>query len=256
MYGTHVYPDTIKLVSETKETLENYVYLGYSDFEQCVEDVRQECLQLSRQAYKAQTHHRYCLGKLKALENDMRQSINTLKNNVVVLRTKADERREKGGIMRLAATAASFVAAVDGGLTLATVAAIGGTYAGSRLDASASRAEAQVVAALQNAKMLHQLVESVEGLVEAVDLVASFVAILENELLGIAKIGDGGDFKVLHWKKMTGKSQTLVQSCSYFIAVEPAIRSDLLSIKERLDEEYVTEWRKGRDAAGGSLDSH
>lgn len=246
MYGTHVYPDTIKLVSETKETLENYVYLDYSDFAECVEDVRQECLQLSRRACKAQTHHRYCLGKLKALENDMRRSITTVKTSVVALRTKASDHREKGGIMKLAATAASFVAAVDGGLTLAAVAAIGGTYAGSRLDSRASQAEAQAVAALQNANLLHQLVESVEGLVEAVDLVASFVAILENELLGIAKIGDDStQFKVLHWKKMTGKSQTLVQSCRYFIAVEPAIRSDLLSIKEKLDEEYVAEWRKG-----------
>jgi len=147
--------------------------------------------------------------------------------------------------MKLAAAAASIIAAVDGGMTLAAVAAIGGAYGGSRLDTCASRAEAQAMATLQNAHILHQLVESVEGLVEAVDHVASFAAILENELLGIAKIWDGAQFKISHWKKMTGKSQTLVESCRCFIAVEPTIRSDLLSIKEKLDEEYVAEWRRG-----------
>lgn len=245
MYGTKIYPYTIELVTETKETLENYIYLSYEDFGGCVEDIRQECLRLSKVASKAQISHRYSLGKLKGLENEMRKSMSTLKNEVVVLRNTAVTKREKGGIMKLVTAVSSVIAAVDGGFTLAAVAAIGGQYAGSRLNDAASKAEAQAIVAMQNVAMLHQLVDSVEGLVEAVDLVASFVAILENELNGIAKIGDVATFKILHWKKMTGKSKMLVESCRSFIAVEPSIRSDLLSIKESLDEGYVAEWHKG-----------
>lgn len=245
MYGTHVYPDTIQLVTETKETMENYVYLEYADFANSVEDVREECLRLSVRAGRAQRYHRYSLQKLKALENEMRQSIGTLKNNVITLRSKAADHRSTGGTMKLMGAVAAVIAAVDGGMTLAAVAAIGGQWGGTKLDSCATNAEARAVAALQNTNMLHQLVESVEGLVEAVDLVASFAAILENELVGIAKIGVGAQFKIVHWKKMTGKASTLVESCRHFISVEPAIRSDLLSIKEKLDEEYVAEWRRG-----------
>jgi hypothetical protein len=250
LYGTKIYPNTIALVTEVKETLENYSYLDYSDFGESVEDIREECLQLSKRAYEVQGAHRYSLAKLKSLENEMRISILELKRDVVILRSKASDTRETGGIMKLAGAVASAIAVVDGGLTLAALAAIGGGYVGAQMDASASKAERQATTALQNSAMLHQLLESVEGLVEAVDLVASFSAILENELSGIARIGAGSQFKVSHWKKMTGKSQVLVESCRYFIAVEPAIRSDLLSIKEKLDEEYVAEWNHGFIAAG------
>jgi hypothetical protein len=242
MYGTRVYPTAIQLVTTVKDTLEYYIYLEFSDFGQCVEDIRTECLTHSKIAVQVQARHTYVLANLKRLENEMRKSIGELKNDAIELRRKANDKRERSTVMKLAGAIAGVTAAVDGGMALAAVAAIGGAYMGGQLSDSASNAERRSITAMQNAAMLHQLIESLEGLVEAVDLVASFVAILADELKGISKIGVGVEFKVMHWKKMTGKASTLVDSCKAFIAVEPAIRSDLLSIKEKLDDRYVQKW--------------
>jgi hypothetical protein len=61
--------------------------------------------------------------------------------------------------------------------------------------------------------MLHQLVESVEVFVDAVNHVASFVIILETELRGISGVGsDAEQLRIWHWKIMTGMAHTVMQS--------------------------------------------
>jgi hypothetical protein len=246
MYGTNVYPNTVALVTKVKGTLETYIYLKFDDFCPVVGELREECTSASQRAAKAKKEHLYCLGKLKQLENEMRQSISTFKDRVVSLRASASKQRENSDILKLAAVVASVIAAVDGGLTLAVIGGIATGYVGGRLSDKAAKADKQALAMLENLAMLHQLVESVEGLVEAVSLVASFVTLLESELRELSEVGSSAEtFRSHHWKIMTGKARDLVESCRFFIAVEPTIRSDLLSIKESLDESYVAEWKRG-----------
>jgi hypothetical protein len=249
MYGRKVYPSALTLVKDVKQTLEYYMYFDFSDFVSCVEEMRSECLAHSKRAARAQVEHTYVLGSLKRLENDMRKTIAELRTNTVVIRRKATENREASGVMKLASAAAAALAAVDGGATFAVVAGIGYAFMGAHLSDAASAAENKALTALQNAAMLHQLIESVEGLIEAVDHVASFVTMLGNDLKEIAEVGTGTEFKVTHFKLMKGKATTLVSSCKTFIAVEPAITSDLLSIKETLDNDYVRQWDQGLTAA-------
>src|SRR5271154_3203467 len=260
MYGTKVYPGALELVKDIQEILENYIHLDFSTFEYSLEDIRAECLTHSKRAVKVQAGHTYVLGNLKRLENEMRRSIVELQNHAEIMRSKANTRKRQGEeVMQLGKAVAAAAAAVDGGLTLAVIAAIGGAFIGTRLCQKASKAEKRAVAALQNVALLHQLVESLEGLVEAVDLVASFVALLASELYGLSRIGVGmmakfvhwrkmtrdAEIRKVHWMKMTGKAQMLVGSCQAFITVEPKITSDLLSIKENLDDGYVEQWVQG-----------
>jgi hypothetical protein len=225
------------------------MYLDFSDFVSCVEEMHSECLAHSRRAARAQVEHIYVLGRLKRLENDMRKTIAELRTNTVVIHRKATEKTEASGVMKLASAAAAAFAAVDSGATFAVVAGIGYAFIGEHLSDAASVAENQALTALQNAAMLQQLIESVEGLIEAVDHVARFVTMLGNDLKEIAEVGAGTEFKVRHFKLMKGNATTLARSCKTFIAIEPAITSDLRSIKETLDYDYVTQWDQGLAAA-------
>jgi hypothetical protein len=99
--------------------------------------------------------------------------------------------------------------------------------------------------ASQNIAILKQLIESLEGLVEAVDLIAKFVTLMEDELKSISRVGVGEEMKKAHFIKLQGKGRTLVECCKGFIAIEPSISSDIGSIKQQLDEDYIRQWHGG-----------
>jgi hypothetical protein len=257
MYGKHVYPRSLALVKDVKDIVENYTLIGFEDFANYVDDIRQECLENSKKAKQSQLAHTFVLANLKTLENEMRQELNvhrnrgvSLRNNAVVSREKAVTTQNIGlGAMAASTTVGPLVgllfAPFDGGLTTLAFAALGAgaTMAGNHINAKAAKQDNEVKSAYENATALGHLIQSVESITEAVDIVAQFMALLANELSGIGGIGVGKTFKEMHWKKMTNKAKILVESCNNFIAVEPAITADMLSIKEDLEHGYSEAWK-------------
>jgi hypothetical protein len=251
MYGTHVYPRSVKLVQLVKDTLEYYVLLDYDDFGECIDDIRKECLNHSKRATEIQIAHTYVLSNLKRLDNEMRVMVDTLKGQGAHHRRKAESRTERseaakvGGVLAVAGSALliPFDAGVTFATTLGTVGGVAGLL-GSHWEDKAIAAKMSADAAEKNAAIIHRLTDSVQDLCEAVELVASFVTMMADELEGLSRIGVDDHFKKIHWIKMTRKSNNLVESCKAFIAVEPAISSDLLSIKESLEVGYKAKWEE------------
>ena len=134
MYGTHVYPRSVKLVQVVKDTLEYYVLLDYDDFGECIDDIRNECLAHSKRATEIQLAHTYVLSNLKALDNEMRVMVDALNGQEAHHRRKAESRAERsetakaGGILALAGSA--LLAPFDAGVTfVTTLASVGGVAA-------------------------------------------------------------------------------------------------------------------------------
>lgn len=145
-------------------------------------------------------------------------------------------------IFSYAATAVGTV--VSGGITTVVVPLVGEIWT-HFLHKGASEAEMRAAAANQNAAILRQLIDSLGELLNAIELVANFICTLGEELRGIADVKTGESLKRAHFLKMRGKCSTVVESCKAFIAVEPAITSDLRSIEEKLDEDYINKWNQG-----------
>ena len=260
MYGAIVYPTTINLVKEVQETLENYTLIDeFELFTDCVEDVRLDCLANSKRARKVQHGHTYVLTNLKRIDSDMRQHLNSqryrvfdLTNGAISDRATAVNSENLGvgaaaGATALAPVLGLIISPLDGGLcALAlTVIGAGATMAGNHLNARAARRENKAQVAYQNAAALEQLIQSVESLTEAIEIVASFVALMANELEGISQIGAGLTLRRLHWLKMKRKGQNLVDSCKAFLEIEPSVRSDMMSIKEDWEHDYRDLWQRG-----------
>jgi len=93
--------------------------------------------------------------------------------------------------------------------------------------------------------ILKILIQSLEALVSTITNIASFIKLLESDLTEISQTAVGQQLKKRHWKIMTGKAKHVVACCRAFIAVEPAITSDLRSIRERLDQDDVNNWKAG-----------
>lgn len=260
MYGSTVYPATVRLVREVQEVLENYTLIDeFELFADCVEDVRSDCFACSKRARKAQHGHTYVLTNLKRIDNDMRQHLNfhrnrgfDLKNGAISDRQSAARSQHLGvgataGATALAPVLGLIVSPLDGGLCAMalTVLGAGATMAGNNLNARAARKENEAQAAYQNATALGQLIQSVESLTEAIEIVAMFVASMADELEGISKVGAGLKLRKLHWLKMKKKGENLVNSCKAFLAIEPCVRSDMMSIKEELEPGYHDLWHRG-----------
>jgi hypothetical protein len=259
MYGSEVYPGTLELVKEVQEMLESYTLISFDDFADCVDDVRKDCLANSKRAKTAQHGHTYVLANLKSLENDIRQYLNVYRNRGADLQNSAVANRDRAlnsqnlGIGAAAASTAIgplvglAVAPFDGGITALTLAAVGAaaTMAGNQMTAKAVKQDNEAQSAYQNAMALGQLIQSLESLTEAVEIVAKFMALMANDLKEISCIGARTEFKKLHWNKIKSKAGKLVGSCRDFIAIEPCIRSDMLSIKEELENGYPESWKTG-----------
>lgn len=259
MYGSDVYPRTLALVKEVKDILEYYTLITFNQFANNVDDIREECLDNSKKAKQSQLAHTFVLANLKRLQNEMAQELNMHQNRGVQLRRDAASNREKAvnsqnlGVGAAAASTSisplvgMLVAPIDGCITTLVLTAIAAqaTITATQRNAKAVRQETEANAAHQNATALGHLIHSVESITEAIDIVAQFMALLANELEGIGGIGVGRDFKEMHWNKMTNKAKNLVVSCNDFIAIEPNITSDMLSIKEDLEYGYSETWKRG-----------
>jgi hypothetical protein len=259
MYGSDVYPRSLALVKEVKGILEYYTSITFDEFADNVEDIRDECLDNSKKAKQSQLAHTFVLANLKRIQNEMTQELNMHRNRGVELRRDAASNREKAANSQnvgvgVAAASASisplvgmFVAPIDGGITTLVLTAIAtrATINATQMNAKAVRQETEANAAYQNATALGHLIHSVEFITEAIDIVAQFMALLANELEGIGDIGVGQALKKMHWSKMTNKAKNLVVSCNDFIAIEPNITSDMLSIKEELEHGYSQTWKRG-----------
>jgi hypothetical protein len=132
----------------------------------------------------------------------------------------------------------------DGGATAMTALALGAAASayGDRKAEQAEFEKGRAELAKTNVEIIGRLTRSVNDLVEAVELVGTFVTTLENELAELAKVGKGSEFRKMHWVLMKGKASAVVDSCRAFISVRPVIESDLRSIKEDLEEGYRVQW--------------
>jgi hypothetical protein len=135
---------------------------------------------------------------------------------------------------------------MDGGaVTIAGTAIAALAIAGGEIsDARAAKAEATAESASYNGSVLKHLIGSLQEFSEAVDLVASFVSLMEVELRQLARIGVNVQLRRSHYQKIKGKAQHLVQSCDLFLQIQPAITSDLLSVKQSLESGFAEDWEK------------
>jgi hypothetical protein len=256
MYGCHVYPNSHELVKAVKSILENYVYLDYADFIECLNEIRRDCLKHSTTAYKAQIKHTYVLENLKQLQDDMEKSANSLKEARQQHEQSVEKISARGfgaasiaqgafGAAEAALAVAEFTSPVPVAVPVALVAlGLGSLFYAVSLIGDFQQATNNVKVVSASSTVLKGLLESLGDLLQAVDLIAGFMAVMANELDEISKTGIDEDMSKRHWKIMTKKGQTLVNSCNGFIAIEPKITSDLRSIKDTLEVGFEDSWIK------------
>jgi hypothetical protein len=74
---------------------------------------------------------------------------------------------------------------------------------------------------------------------------AKFISLFESELSALARIGVGTGFKQLHFRdSVEAKSRNVADAYNCFIEVRPVIQSDLLSLREILEEGFEVEHGK------------
>ena len=178
----------------------------------------------------------------------MQSKASSLTSCSIDSRTKAENKRATGatatGLGLLGVAVGAALVPLDGGatLTLSVAGAISTFYGGTQTSAAEQdKAAAQLYA--QNAAIFRQLVESLQNFIEAVEIVARFLSLLETELSGLAEIGVDQEFKKLHYHKISGKGRDLVERCACFIEIKPVIQSDLLCVREQLDKQYAARWK-------------
>ena len=254
MYGNNVYPKAVEFVRQVKEMLEVYVYVKFDDFCSIIDEMRRDCHQMSAKAKDIQRQHEFVLSNLKRLETEMRQVAKNLQNRRTGLEQRAAAQNRNGGMVsaigKLAMAAGPVIMPLDGGATLSFGLAVTGTgaaarYAGSQMIDKAETKRQQADAAHCNSIIFLRLLESVEGLCDAVDVVASFIALMGGELDGLSRIGENEPtLRMAHYQLIKGKAGALVENCNAFMAVEPGIRSDLMSIKASLEIGYEKQWNQ------------
>jgi hypothetical protein len=268
MYGTRVYPGTVELVKSVKRTLEYYVYLDYSDFSECVDEVRSKCLNLAKSAIASQHKHTYVLANLNTLEDEMHQEKNVLKNRELVHREKAEshDTRSNLGLIgaeigarvsghisdRMTAIAQEYGASITDlpmelraipyvGMALSVCSLVYAAHKHFRSKAEQTNASGMVI----SSEIFDELIESLKGLEEMVYNISGFMALMATDLSEIAAVeNESVQEKLLkaHWKLMTKRAKAVVNGCKAFIAVEPAIASDLMAIKDKVEEGYYEKW--------------
>jgi len=250
LYGQNVLPSTFQLFENVKDVIEYYVHLDYEVFRDSILEIHDECRKYCKYATIAQAGYVYVLTNFKALENQMQSKASSLTSCSIDSCTKAENKRAVGatatglGVLGVAVGAA--LVPLDGGvtLTLSVAGAVSTFYGGTQTSAVAQdQAAAQLYA--QNAAIFRQLVESLQNFIEAVEIVARFLSLLETELSGLAEIGVDQEFKKLHYHKIRGKARGLVERCACFIEIKPVIQSDLQSMREQLDKRYAAQWKTG-----------
>ena len=250
MYSAKVFPRTVSLVENVKDMLESYVYDTEDDFVKDIDGLRDECLVYAKEARFVQKGHVFVLGNLKALENEMRQKVGLLYTGAVDSRNNAAVLRSQGSILKviggLGLAVGPCVAGFDGGMItiIGTIAASVAIAKGEIQNAKAAKTEYNATVAVHNATILHSLIHSLQEFSEAVDLVAKFVTLTEIELRQIAGSGVGRELKARHYRKIKGKAKDLIESCRCFLGVRPAIESDLMSIRESLENGYEEQWER------------
>jgi hypothetical protein len=232
-------------VSKVKGTLQSYVYLNEVDFLEAIDEIRTECLELSKQALQVQIAHTYVLAHLKRLDTDIVVSRDVATATSTELQLKEKELREQAEVVGVGTLFVGTAVALLKAPWLAIVVGAVGTMWESLLKDDSIVAKRGAYAANQNKDTLELLMRSVSDLTDAVTVISEFITNLADDLEAISEVGVGQAPKKWHFKVMHGASRDLVNRCSDFIAIEPAITSDLHSIKEKLDTVYIQEWNEG-----------
>src|ERR1700737_2347840 len=106
MYGTRVYPRTVEIIKAVKRILEYYLYLDYSDFAECVDEVRAECLKYAKDSLNSQHRHTYVLANIKELQDEMFRAQDGLKKRERVYLQNAEGHEAKSSAGLIGAQAA------------------------------------------------------------------------------------------------------------------------------------------------------
>lgn len=244
-YGSKVYPRTLDLVSKVKDTLEYYVHLDESEFSTVIDEIRTECLEHSKQAFKVQITHTYVLENLKRLDNEMRTARNQAQSKAIALKDRSKAKKESADVVGVGSLVVGAVGTLLNGPITGIITTVVGRIWQARLKFESKIVGCQAAAANQNGTTLDILINSLEGLVEAVNVISEFITVMANDLQSISRVGIEQKTKRVHFIMIKGMSGNLVDRCRGFIAIEPAITSDLRSIKEKLDIAYIEEWNEG-----------
>jgi len=250
MYASKVFPTTIKLFEDVKDMLESYTLLKFDDFETDIDELRDCCLKFSKQAKRVQLGHIFVLGNLKSVENQMQVKVSALISHEIECRDRATELKKRGDLLKnvggVALAVSPALGFVDGGAMSAVGAIMAGAaiMGGQHHAAAAEKSESIANSASYNRSILKGLIGSLQEFSEAVNLVASFVSLMEVELRQLGRIGKGQQLRRSHYNKIKGKAENLVASCDRFLEIQPAIQSDLLSVGRKLVQGFAEEWER------------
>ena len=247
MYGKYVFPYSVTLVENIKDVLENYLDLEYKDFAESLEEIRDDCRRYSEFAREAHRAHLYVLSRLKSLDNELHRKVSVLTSHAIDARNRAETMKKVGTTAKSVGTLGIAVGAalvpIDGGITLGlSLAGAGAAFYGDNRSSAAEKEQAIGQVSSHSAGILQRLIHSLEDFTAAVEIVAEFVVLLESELRIMAKIGVGREFKMLHFRKMARKARDIVGNSARFIMIKPVIMSDLLSVREVLEEGFEEKW--------------
>ena len=251
MYALKIFPTAIALFETVKDTLECYTDLDLATFCEEIEEIRQCCLDHSKTAAKVQLGHIFVLVNLKAHENKLQADVGVQQFWEKTYREASVTKKESGAKLKRLGTfglaAGPAFSAVDGGLLtfIGSVASALAIMTGDKRTTEAVHLANLANVASKNAEIFMQLIGSLQEFSEVVDNIAILVSRLESELRQMSKIGVGERVRRAHYLKMKGKGKRLIESCNEFLAVMPAIVSDLQSINrysEKIDSEYANKW--------------
>jgi hypothetical protein len=175
----------------------------------------------------------------------MKTARNQVQSRAIALKDQSKEKKESADIVGVGGMVVGAVGTLLNGPITGIVTAVVCRIWQARLKFESKIVGCQAAAANQNGTTLDILIDSLEGLVEAVNVISEFITIMADDLQSISRVGIGQKAKKVHFIMIKRMSVNLVDRCRGFIAIEPAITSDLRSIKEKLDIDYIEEWNNG-----------
>jgi len=247
-------PLSIKTTSNMKSFFDNYLALEFEEWRDEIEDIAKE----------AQKYQELCAVVATAytiLATDLKKQEGSAEIVVGTLRLEAQKFQEEAAVHRGKQDAITdywqnktyfLFVPVIGWAFIPSALRDYREWRSEQVKAIAAESEEKMAAAA-TMTVTDTLIPAILQFINIMEDLAGFFKVLNTEVQAFSETGEDAlqDKKKRHFKLMHMKASGIQEKCTQFIAVTPAIESDLDCINVDQEDNYVQQWLKDQTMASG-----
>ncbi|CAI2168944.1 16092_t:CDS:1 [Funneliformis geosporum] len=247
VYSRVILPSANVVVQNIQDFVETYTALSYDDFKECIEDLANGAHRNQDMASYTKLLHQEILANFKNEENNVNIVLKKLEKDTEWYKARAKQLRELSNVKTSWAIGLSLIPGVN------FIASPILWYSGKEdlVEAIASEEESKLAVAATFI-IRDVLQTSLLNFAQALADISGFFNILQNELSILARNSDDGVTK-LHYYKCRNKVPAIVAACHFYMKSIPDCQTDLMTIPNDIDKNYVQQWLLEKKARIGNI---